>query len=36
VLVRPDGYVAWAGATADDGLTAALHRWCGEPDRAVR
>lgn len=27
VLVRPDGYVAWAGET---GLSEALHRWCGE------
>ncbi|GAB1511107.1 FAD-dependent monooxygenase [Actinophytocola sp. KF-1] len=35
VLVRPDGYVAWTGATAD-GLTDALHRWCGEPDRVAR
>ena len=30
VLVRPDGYVAWAGDRADDvELGAALRRWCG-------
>ncbi|TCO45238.1 FAD-dependent monooxygenase [Actinocrispum wychmicini] len=28
-LVRPDGYIAWAGTA--DGLQAALRRWCGEP-----
>ncbi len=28
VLVRPDGYIAWAGASSDSqGLTTALHRW---------
>ncbi|WP_199443685.1 FAD-dependent monooxygenase [Umezawaea beigongshangensis] len=36
VLVRPDGYVAWAGTAVDDGLTEALHRWCGEPDQVAR
>jgi 2-polyprenyl-6-methoxyphenol hydroxylase-like FAD-dependent oxidoreductase len=36
LLVRPDGYVAWAGAVADDGLVDALYRWCGEPDRVTR
>ncbi|CCH30464.1 FAD dependent oxidoreductase [Saccharothrix espanaensis DSM 44229] len=30
VLVRPDGYVAWAG-TAPDDLAHALHRWFGTP-----
>ncbi|RPK41187.1 Pentachlorophenol 4-monooxygenase [Streptomyces sp. ADI93-02] len=30
VLVRPDGYVAWAGAGAS-GLGEALHRWFGTP-----
>jgi 2-polyprenyl-6-methoxyphenol hydroxylase-like FAD-dependent oxidoreductase len=33
VLVRPDGYVAWAGDRADQDLAgqarAALERWCG-------
>lgn len=33
VLARPDGYVAWAGQRVDDGLHAALRRWCGEPGR---
>jgi hypothetical protein len=28
VLVRPDGYVAWAGAAADD-PTGPLRRWFG-------
>ncbi|MHA6758322.1 FAD-dependent monooxygenase [Streptacidiphilus sp. PAMC 29251] len=30
VLVRPDGYVAWASAAAE-GLVEALTRWFGEP-----
>lgn len=30
VLVRPDGYVAWAGHD-QDGLEAALRRWFGTP-----
>jgi 3-(3-hydroxy-phenyl)propionate hydroxylase len=29
VLVRPDGYVAWAGEGGTAGLAAALQRWCG-------
>lgn len=29
VLVRPDGYVAWAGEPGDSGLTSALTMWCG-------
>jgi bifunctional hydroxylase/dehydrase len=33
VLIRPDGYVAWAGSAAagqvDNGLPAALNRWFG-------
>ncbi|MGV0741424.1 FAD-dependent monooxygenase [Mycolicibacterium sp. XJ870] len=30
LLIRPDGYVAWAaGSSDDDGLQAALHRWFG-------
>ncbi|WP_375232085.1 hypothetical protein [Streptomyces sp. NWU339] len=31
VLLRPDGYVAWAGVEPGLGLTRALRRWCGEP-----
>ncbi|HET9139223.1 MAG TPA: hypothetical protein VFO68_07645, partial [Actinophytocola sp.] len=30
VLVRPDGYIAWA-APSDDDLTEALRRWFGAP-----
>lgn len=30
LLVRPDGYVAWAGSDPE-GLTTALHRWFGPP-----
>lgn len=30
LLIRPDGYVAWAADGPDvPGLDAALHRWCG-------
>lgn len=33
VLVRPDGYVAWAGTSrpGPDGLPASLTRWFGQP-----
>ena len=31
VLVRPDGYVAWASDGTDAGLTDALARWLGPP-----
>ncbi|WP_251049473.1 FAD-dependent monooxygenase [Streptomyces sp. ISL-86] len=32
LLVRPDGYVAWAGSSAEQGLAAALERWFGPAD----
>jgi 2-polyprenyl-6-methoxyphenol hydroxylase-like FAD-dependent oxidoreductase len=33
VLVRPDGYAAWADSAGDtDGLRLALRTWFGEPD----
>jgi hypothetical protein len=37
VLVRPDGYVAWATdetapPSRDAELHTALTRWCGQPD----
>jgi 2-polyprenyl-6-methoxyphenol hydroxylase-like FAD-dependent oxidoreductase len=36
VLIRPDGYVAWAGDLQDRELTRALDTWFGaSPDRAV-
>ncbi|MFJ4717487.1 FAD-dependent monooxygenase [Streptomyces sp. NPDC088785] len=37
ILVRPDGYVAWAAATGAgaDGLTEALTRWFGPADRTA-
>jgi len=35
VLVRPDGYIAWAGSSSDrEGLTAVLSRWTGTSCRA--
>ncbi|MER5950803.1 FAD-dependent monooxygenase [Streptomyces sp. NPDC001904] len=34
VLVRPDGYIAWAAPDGGD-LTAALRRWFGEPARTA-
>jgi 3-(3-hydroxy-phenyl)propionate hydroxylase len=32
VLIRPDGYVAWAGGTALGGLPDAMNTWFGLPD----
>jgi 3-(3-hydroxy-phenyl)propionate hydroxylase len=29
VLIRPDGYVAWAGDLTDPALPAALSTWFG-------
>jgi 2-polyprenyl-6-methoxyphenol hydroxylase-like FAD-dependent oxidoreductase len=35
VLVRPDGYIAWAGSSSDrEDLTATLRRWTGTSCRA--
>ncbi len=34
VLVRPDGYVAWVGSGAAEGLTEALTTWFGAPAAA--
>ena len=31
VLIRPDGYVAWAGELTDPGLPDALTTWFGSP-----
>jgi 2-polyprenyl-6-methoxyphenol hydroxylase-like FAD-dependent oxidoreductase len=31
VLIRPDGYVAWASDTNDEGLPEALNTWFGTP-----
>jgi hypothetical protein len=33
VLIRPDGYVAWVGERAGQGLSDALTRWFGAPRR---
>ena len=33
LLVRPDGYVAWAGTGTSDGLHEALTTWFGAPSR---
>jgi hypothetical protein len=34
VLIRPDGYVAWAGDLTDPGLPRALTAWFGPPTAA--
>ena len=34
VLIRPDGYVAWAGDLAEPGLPDALATWFGPPAAA--
>jgi hypothetical protein len=33
LLVRPDGYIAWAGRTGDDGWRPALAAWTGHGAR---
>jgi 2-polyprenyl-6-methoxyphenol hydroxylase-like FAD-dependent oxidoreductase len=35
LLIRPDGYVAWAG-TSSEGLNCALQRWFGPPALVLR
>jgi hypothetical protein len=35
VLIRPDGYVAWAGELTDPGLPDALTAWFGPPTAAL-
>jgi hypothetical protein len=35
VLIRPDGYVAWAGEPTDPALPDALTRWFGPPTAGV-
>jgi 2-polyprenyl-6-methoxyphenol hydroxylase-like FAD-dependent oxidoreductase len=34
VLIRPDGYIAWVGESADPGLPDALTTWFGPPTTA--
>jgi hypothetical protein len=36
VLIRPDGYVAWAGDSTQLGLIAALTAWFGPPRQSSR
>jgi hypothetical protein len=41
MLVRPDGYVAWASgeppsSLGEDALSAVLEHWCGPPTRTGR
>ena len=36
VLIRPDGYVAWAGDRTQLGLADALTTWVGPPTAALR
>ncbi len=35
VLIRPDGYVAWAGGLTQQGLVDALTTWFGPPNAAL-
>ncbi|MGZ3455965.1 MAG: aromatic-ring hydroxylase C-terminal domain-containing protein, partial [Polyangiales bacterium] len=35
VLIRPDGYVAWAGSGTDQGLRDALTTWFGPPRQTI-
>lgn len=35
VLIRPDGYVAWAGDLTDTELPSALKKWFGEAEAAL-
>ncbi|MGO9505807.1 MAG: hypothetical protein ACLPXZ_00150, partial [Mycobacterium sp.] len=38
MLVRPDGYIAWASSQAPGAaeLSAVLNRWCGQRQRGAR
>lgn len=36
LLVRPDGYIAWADVDPNHGLRGALQRWFGSPGQSVQ